>query len=376
MRRIGLAAALCAAAAFGPAAEAQTSFIGSIWYPQTHPLDHFGYELWAEKVRERSNGELDPQIFYGTALLPPQAHLSGLRDGIAQLTHHAGTYTPAELPEDSVISMLAMGLDDTFAAAMSMSDFGLNDPDMQARYEQLGVVFAGGFATPQYIVMCKEPITSLEDIKGVKIRTPGAVQADWARSVGAVPVTVPSTEMYTGLEKGQLDCASNAANDLKSRSLWDVAKHTNLISLGLYFHGWQYAFNKEFWGGLSPEHRRVLLDTIAESIPETMIGYLATSADALEEAPSKGVTIHEAAADVQQSVFDFAASAGREAAIKVGTERFDLEDPAGLVDRFLVTYEKWQRLLEGVDRTDADALAAVLKENLYNGVDETRYGVN
>ena len=376
MRRIGLAAALAAAAASAPGAQAQTSFMGSIWYPQTHPLDHYGYELWAEKVRERSGGDLDPQIFYGTALLPPQAHLSGLQDGIAQLTHHAGTYTPADLPEDSVIANLAMGMDDTIATAMAMSDFGLTDPAMQARYEGLGIVFAGGFATPQYILMCKEPINSLADIEGMKIRTPGAVQADWARSVGAVPVTVPSTEMYTGLEKGQLDCASNAANDLKSRSLWDVAKHTSLISLGLYFHGWQYAFNQDFWSGLTPEQRRILLDAIAESIPETMIGYLSESAAALEEAPSKGVTIHEAAADVQQSVFDFAASAGREAAIEVGTERFGLDDAAGLVDRFLATYEKWQGLLQGVDRSDAAALAAVLKENLYDRIDETSYGLN
>lgn len=370
----GLAAGLAGGLAFAQPATAE-EFIASIWYPQTHPLDHFGYELWAEKVVERSNGELEPNVFYGTALLPAQAHLSGLQDGIAQLTHHAGTYTPSDLPEVNVIAMLAMGLDDTMATAMAISDFSMTNPDMLARWEQLGIVFAGGFATPPYILMCKEPILSMEDLEGTKIRTPGAVQADWARSVGAVPVTVPSTEMFTGLEKGQLDCASNAGNDLKTRSLWDVAKHANLVSLGLYFQGWQYAFNGGFWAGLSPEHRRILLDTIAESIPETMIGYLADAEQVLAEAPEHGVTIHEAAADVQQSVFDFADKIARDTAIEVGKERFGLEDPATLVDSFLATYEKWQDLLEGVDRDDPEALAAVLKENLYNQIDETSYGV-
>ena len=374
--RTVLAAGLTAGLAIGSAAGAAEEFIGSIWYPQSHPLDHYGYVLWAEKVVERSNGELKPNIFYGTALLPPQAHLSGLQDGIAQLTHHAGTYTPSDLPEDNVISMLAMGIDDSMAVVMAMTDFGINDPEMKARFDQLGIVFLGAFATPPYILMCKEPITSLADMEGLKIRTPGAVQADWARSVGAVPVTVPSTEMFTGLEKGQLDCASNAANDLKSRSLWDVAKHTNLISLGLYFHGWQYAFNKDYWKTLSPEHRRILMDTMAESIPETIIGYIQESEDALAEAPNHGVTIHQAAADVQQSVFDFAANTGRETAIQTGREKFGLENPEGLVDRFLATYEKWQGLLEGVDRKDAAALAAVLKENVYAKIDEAAYGTD
>lgn len=371
-----LAATLALGLVSGQSAQSAEEIIGSIWYPQSHPLDNFGYVEWAKKVEERSGGELKPKIFYGTALLPPKAHLSGLQDGIANLTHHAGTYTPSELPEDNVISMLAMGADDTLAAAMAMTDFGLSDPAMQARYKQLGIVFAGGFATPPYILMCKEPIKSLDDMKGVKIRTPGAVQADWVRSVGGVPVTVPSTEMFTGLEKGQLDCASNAANDLKSRSLWDVAKHTNLISLGLYFHGWQYAFNRDYWKTLSPEHRRILMDTMAESIPETMLGYMKESADALEEAPSHGVTVHAAAPDVQQSVFDFAASSGRETAISVGTEKFGLEDPAGLVDRFLATYEKWQGLLKDVDREDASALAKVFHENAYAKIDESTYGTD
>lgn len=369
-----LAAGLAAGLAFSQPATAAEAFNASIWYPQTHPLDHYGYELWAKKVVERSNGELTPNVFYGTALLPPKAHLSGLQDGIAQLTHHAGTYTPSELPEDNVISMLAMGLDDTMATAMAMSDFGLTDPAMQARYKQLGIVFAGGFATPQYILMCKMPIKTLDDLKGVKIRTPGAVQADWARSVGAVPVTVPSTEMFTGLEKGQLDCASNAGNDLKSRSLWDVAKHTNMVSLGLYFHGWQYAFNRDFWKGLSSEHRRILLDTIAESIPETMIGYVGDTEEVLAEAPAHGVTIHTPDPEVQQSVFDFAASTGKETAIQVGKERFGLDDPEGLVSRFLATYEKWQTLLKSVDRDNPTELADMFKENLYSKIDENTYG--
>jgi len=371
-----LAAGLVLGVAIAQPASAVVEFTGSIWYPQSHPLDHYGYQEWAKSVEERSKGELKPKIFYGTALLPPKAHLSGLQDGIAQLTHHAGTYTPSELPEDNVISMLAMGMDDTIASAMAMTDFGLTDPSMQARYKKLGIVFAGGFATPQYILMCKMPIKTLADLKGVKIRTPGAVQADWARSVGAVPVTVPSTEMFTGLEKGQLDCASNAGNDLKTRSLWDVAKHTNMVSLGLYFHGWQYAFNRDFWKSLSPAHRRILLDTIAEAIPATMIGYLGDTQSVLDEAPEHGVTIHTPDAEVQQSVFDFAASTGKATAVKVGMEKFNLKDSGAVVDRFNATYAKWRKLLEGVDRTDAAALAAVFKKNLFSKIDEKTYGTD
>lgn len=369
------AVAVAASMAFAGIAGAQ-EFNASIWYPQTHPLDKYGYEHWAKKVEERSKGTLKPKVFYGTSLLPPQAHLSGLVDGIAQLTHHAGTYTPKELPEDNTISMLAMGYSDTAVAAFAMSETGLLDPEFQARFKKLGIVFGSAFATPPYILMCRKQIKTLDDLKGVKIRTPGAVQADWARGVGAVPVSVPSTEMFTGLEKGQLDCAANAGNDLKTRSLWDVAKHTSMVSLGLYFHGWQYAYNQKFWASLKPEARRILLDTMAESLAETMVGYVKDSEEALKEAPSKGVTITQPDPAVQKSIDDFAKNVGRKQAIEAGKSRFGLADPEGLIKRFEERYAKWDTLLKGVNRMDAAALAKVLKTNLYDKIDEKTYGLN
>lgn len=368
-------ATLVALALSTPALSAE-EFIGSIWYPQSHPLDKYGYEEWAKKVIKESNGELKPNIYYGTALLPAKAHLSGLQDGIAQLTHHAGTYTPKDLPEDNVISMIAMGHSDTMATAFAMTEFGLTDPLMQARYKALRITFLGAFATPPYILMCTKPIVKLSDLKGVKVRTPGAVQADWARSVGAVPVTVPSTEMFTGLEKGQLDCAANAGNDLKTRSLWDVAKHTTLASLGLYFHGWQYAFNRDYWSKMKPQHRRIIMNTISESIPETMIGYLGTTDEALKEAPSHGVTIHQPDKGLAESIATFASTKAPELAVKAGKQRFHVKDPAGLLSRFKATYEKWQGLLKDVDRKDAKTLSSMLKKEVFDKLDEKTYGVN
>ena len=76
----------------------------------------------------------------------------------------------------------------------------------------------------------------------------------WAGTVGAVPVNVPSSEMYQGLEKGTLDCALNVASDLKSRESLGRRKahHYGPVRSGL---GWAYVgYNKDFWSGLSSRH--------------------------------------------------------------------------------------------------------------------------
>jgi TRAP-type C4-dicarboxylate transport system substrate-binding protein len=350
-------------------------FNASIWFPDSHPLTNFGYLDWAKSVESASGGALKPKVFTGTVLLPPAAHLSGVRDGIAHVTYHAGTYTPADLPEDNLLAQLAFSYSDYFLAVFATTDMNLNDPEMQGMWKRNGVVYGGGYATPPYRLFCTSKVTTLEEIKGKRLRMPGAAHSDWAKSVGAVPVNVPSSEMYNGLEKGQLDCASNAANDMKSRSLWDVAKHTTMIELGVYWAGYEYAFNPDFWKGLTAGERRILFDTMAVAMVKTGHGYMKGSDDAVAEAPEHGVTVYEPSAELKESVSSFR-NVARAKAIELGKSKFDLKAPEGLINRFEKVIAKWQKLLANIDRNDEAALVAVLKKEIYDKIDVATYGTD
>lgn len=377
LARVGSAAfaAVVAGTVLAAGTAQAKEFNASIWFPDAHPLTKYGYLQWSEALKKASNGALQPKVFVGTVLLPPAGHLSGVRDGIAQVAYHAGTYTPSDLPEDNLLAQLAFNYSDYFVAALAITDMNMNDSEMQAMWKRNGIVYAGGYATPPYRLFCTTPVVTMEDLKGKKLRMPGAAHSDWAKSVGAVPVNVSSSEMYNGLEKGQLDCASNAANDMKSRSLWDVAKHTTMVELGVYWAGYEYGLNPDFWAGLSADERRIMLDTIAEALVYTGIGYSNAADEAVAEAPEHGVTIHEPADEVKQSIKDFAATA-RAAAITMGEEKFGLKDPEALIGRFEEVAAKWEQLLDGIDRKDQAALTKVVKENLYDKIDVNSYGIN
>ena len=78
---------------------------------------------------------------------------------------------------------------------------------------------------------------------------------------------------------------------------------------------------------------------------------------------------------MKKSIKDFATTA-RSAAIELGKEKFGLENPEGLIERFEQTAAKWEELLAGVDRKDQAALTKIVEENLYDKIDVNTYGVN
>jgi TRAP-type transport system periplasmic protein len=157
--------------------------------------------------------------------------------------------------------------------------------------------------------------------------------------------------------------------------LWDVARHVTTIDLGSYFSGWLHAMNVDRWRGLDDAQRRALLDSIPDAVVAAAIEYNEQSDAALADAPERGVTIYEPAEDLAEALASFNEDEVPEIARSEGADRFGLDDVDGFIERFQETLQRWEGLYADVDRGDADAVRAVLHENLYAEVDETSYGL-
>jgi TRAP-type C4-dicarboxylate transport system substrate-binding protein len=355
-------------------ANAATQFNANIFFPATHPLGKHGYVEWAESLKASSNGELQPKVFTGTVLLPARAGMSGLRDDIAQVGYHYSGYTPAELPVSTAIQELGFNYDDPLVAAVANTDFNMNDKELLGEWKKAGIIFGGGYSTPAYNLMCSMPVRNLAEIKGKRLRTNGNALSRWAEKVGAVPVNVPSSEMYQGLEKGTLDCALNVASDLKSRSLWDVAKHTTMVPLGLAWAGPMWGYNPKFWRGLPENHKRLMFDENAKAMAKLYVGYNASVTEALNEAKGHGVSVYEPSADMLATIKQFA-SDNMTNVYTMASEKYKVADPRKLFGRFDATIQKWDSLFANVDRNNASAIEAIIKSELFDKIDVASYGL-
>ena len=357
------------------AASAETKFIANSFYGDQHPLTKYTYTEWAASLVEISGGDLVPEVYTGSVLLAPRANLQGAEQNVVQVANIAAVYTPSDLPVANAIQELGFSFADPLAAAFAVTEFSMHNPVQLEEWKAKNLVFLGGYSTPPYILFCKEPVTTLAEIKGKRIRTSGSSVSKWVESVDAIPVNVPSSEMYTGLERGTLDCATNAANDLIDRSLWEVAPHTTNLSTGMYWSGPVWGFNQDFWSSLSTEQRGYIIEASSYALANLEVNYVAATNSALGEAAAKGNTIHEADAELTQSANAFRENA-IESAIETATTDYKITDPAGTINGFVETYKKWETLLESVDRSDVNAVAALVKSEIYDAFDPAVYGLN
>lgn len=376
MRTTLTAAALAAMVAASPMPSA-AQFMANNFLDQNHPFSVHNYTEWAENVKKATNGAITFKVFLGGSLVPARATIQGVRDGLAHVAYHAGTYTPSELPLNNVVADLALVTSDIYVSMAASTEQAFVNPKLQAEYRRNGLIYGGGYSTSPYLLLCNKKIESLADIKGKRLRMPGSLWDRWAVSMGAISVNVPSSEIYTGLERGTLDCGVNPLESLQSRSWWDIAKFVVDLPLGPYYSGPMWAYNPGFWKGLTPEQRRAIFDVTARAMVRSSIAYINNTTSTEKAMGAKNVQMVKPKADLQAASDAFvqkdAAELGKLAQEKLKVSPADTEQ---LITEYKALVAKWEKLLAGINQLDEEKLTAIIKAEIFDKIDVRTYGTN
>ena len=105
-----------------------------------------------------------------------------------------------------------------------------------------------------------KPLRTLEDLKGMKIRTPSAAQSAQIEALGATPIDMPANQIYNNLDRGVIDATMipmSAALDFK---LIEVAKYYT-IDAPLGRSPFLVAMNRTRYEKLPADLKKVIDDT-------------------------------------------------------------------------------------------------------------------
>lgn len=374
--RLLLGAALAVTSISATSANAAEKIVAATWLPPQHQYSRYLYDYWAERVADHAGGSLDVQVELGSPRVTAKGNLAEIADGIVDASGHFAQYTPSDLPVANAVEELGMTFDDPRTIIAAAADFNATNPAQQAEWKAHGVVFGSSYATNHYKLICNKPVTTLEEIKGAKLRLPGRAPAEWANSVGAVTVSFNTNEQYGALDKGALTCTTTTAADAYVRKLFEVAPHITDLPITLFWAGLGHGYNPDTWAGLSVDQRKALLDAEADAMAALIVdGTLLEEEEARKKLKEKGVTFHQPAADLAGSLKAFReAQPGK--AVDIVVEKFGIKDAADLLQQFQATVDKWDGLLADVPLEDKAALADLIRSEVYGKLDLSTYGVN
>jgi len=115
----------------------------------------------------------------------------------------------------------------------------------------------------------KKPIPTLDDFKGMKIRTPGLFQTLALKQMGAAPLTIPATEILEALKRGTVDATLVTRSWGLGFGLPDVCTHVSYWRVQSVFPGMLFV-NKAKFDSLPLDLQKILLDTGREMQGQTM----------------------------------------------------------------------------------------------------------
>jgi TRAP-type C4-dicarboxylate transport system substrate-binding protein len=173
-------------------------------------------------VAKASNNKLAIKLFPALQLggTAPQLYRQ-MAQGISDITFTLPGYTSSDFP--------MMGLTELPGTANSAADgtrklWANFDRFLARDFKDSKVLMLWNSDTASLMSKSK-PIRTLDDLKGMKIRTPSAAQSAQIVALGATPIDMPANQIYTSLDRGVIDAAQipmSAAIDFK---LIEVARY-------------------------------------------------------------------------------------------------------------------------------------------------------
>ncbi|MEH8024463.1 TRAP transporter substrate-binding protein [Gallibacterium anatis] len=223
---------------------------------------HLAAKKFNELLKEKTKGEIKLSLFPDSTLGNAQAMISGVRGGTIDLEMSGSPNFSGLVPNLNVIDIPFIFQNKEHAYRVLDGEIGqgllkeLEDKGLK------GLAFwEVGFRS---MTNSKHPIHTPEDVKGLKIRTnqnPMYVKA--FQLLGANPVPMPLSELYTALETRAVDAQEHPIGIVWSVKLYEVQKYLSLTN-----HGYTpllVVMNKAKFDGLSPELQQAIIESAQEA---------------------------------------------------------------------------------------------------------------
>lgn len=258
---------------------------------------HQAFEEWARKVGEATGGKVKISIYPAETLGKARDAYDMVLSDIVDIAWGVTGNFPGVFPLSEVAMLPCTGIPDNVTAAKVMWDLYTTTDYLKPEYSKVKVLalyadFQGDLGTT------KKPIQTLEDLKGMRIRTIGGPPMEFFKAAGASPTLIPAPDIFESLQRGVIDGYIFSWEGVGGFRLWEpVRYHTNYPLYGATL--W-VVMNLDKWNSLPPNIQQAI-----DSVSGLELGKLLASAhdkggrETMERAKADGDRITELSAEEQ-----------------------------------------------------------------------------
>ncbi|QIE56126.1 TRAP transporter substrate-binding protein [Pikeienuella piscinae] len=284
------AAAVSAMLASAATAETTTLRIQTHYAPET--VSGKLAQRFVDDVQIMSNGEIQIEMFFSSSVVNSVETFDAAATGILDCDMTGAAYQTGKNPAFQFVGDI-MGGYDTPYQQLSWLYYGGGLEAAQELYNKFDMQLVGWWVYGQESLASTKPIRGVADLKDWKFRSPPGLETNIFAALGASPIVMDFTEIFTALESGIIDGAdaSGIANNV-GLGLYDIAKFTNFPG----FHSMpsdHLACNKAKWDAM-PEHHRRIMERAMESLAlQTALTFEKSNNEAAAKLREEGVDVAE-----------------------------------------------------------------------------------
>lgn len=217
---------------------------------------------FAQKVEAATKGALKFEIYPNSSMMKTNAQYAALRKGALDLSLYPLAYAGGEVHACNLGLMPCLVTNYDQAAKWKSAEVGKRLAKIN---EDKGVKIVSWVWQAGGIASRTKPIAAPEDVKGVKIRG-GSREMDLMFSAaGATVSTMPSNEIYLGMQTGSLDAAVTSSTSLVSFRLEEISKSlTANKGRSFWFMLEPLVMSKMIFDSLPADQQKAILDIGAE----------------------------------------------------------------------------------------------------------------
>lgn len=250
-----LAAAAWAMPATGRAAEVELKL--SHFLPPVHGMHKDFMEPWARELGAKTEGKVKVTIFpAGTQLGNVAKQYDQVRAGVVDIAHGLHGIPRGRFPRTSVIDLPFLT---ESADAATRTLWALYPKYLAEEYPGVKVLALhahnGGL-----IHTADKKVTSMEDLRGLRIRTPSPAISSMLEYLGAVPQGMPPLQVYENLQKGVIDGTVFPWDPVASFKLAEVLNYH--LNARVYTVSFFFVMNENKYNSL-PEDVRAAIDSLS-----------------------------------------------------------------------------------------------------------------